>query len=362
MKSVTVIINTQALKDNLTKIKSFVPNSKLVAVVKANAYGHDLKTVAPVIEPFVDAYAVARLPEGLELREMGINKPVILLEGFFNDSDVKLIAQNGFYTAVHDMQQLEAIEKTQLPDGHKLHCWLKIDIGMHRLGASKDEVWEMKRRLENSPNVMQPIGLISHLSVADTPSELEYNQEQLDYFTEVSKHFSGDICLGNSAGIVSWEQSRTTYVRPGIILYGISPFADKTGTDLGLTPVMTLKSSLIATRKIKKGDKVGYGAAWVAPHDTTLGIIAAGYGDGYPRSMPNGSPVLLNGRYVPTAGHVCMDMLFVDLGPNSQDQLGDEAILWGEGLPVEKLAALCDTIPYELVCHIMPRVNLEIQD
>lgn len=362
MKSVTVVINTPALKANLEKIQSFAPNSKLIAVVKANAYGHGLKTVAPAIESSIDAYAVARLPEAIELREMGIHKPVVLLEGFFNDSDVQLIAEYGFYTAVHDMHQLEAIERAQLPEGRKVHCWLKIDIGMHRLGASKDQVWEMKERLEKSPNVVQPIGLISHLSVADTPSEFDYNQEQLDYFTEVAKHFTGDICLGNSAGIVCWEKSRTTYVRPGIILYGISPFADKTGTDLGLTPVMTLKSSLIATRKLKKGDKVGYGAAWVAPHDTTLGIIAAGYGDGYPRTMPNGSPVLLNGRYVPTAGHVCMDMLFVDLGPDSQDKLGDEAILWGEGLPVEKLASLCGTIPYELVCHIMPRVNLEVKN
>lgn len=360
MKSVTVIINTQALKDNIARIKSFVPSSKLIAVVKANAYGHGLKTVAPCIEDSVDAYAVARLPEALELREMGITKPVVLLEGFFNDEDVKLIAEYGFYTAVHDMQQLEAIERAKLTK--KLHCWLKIDIGMHRLGAAKDEVAIMKQRLEASDNVVQPIGLISHLSVADTPSEQDYNQEQLDYFTETAKQFSGDLCLGNSAGIVSWEQSHTTYVRPGIILYGISPFADKTGADLGLKPVMTLKSSLIATRKLKKGDKVGYGAAWVAPHDTTLGIIAAGYGDGYPRSMPNGTPVYLNGRYVPTAGHVCMDMLFVDLGPDSKDKIGDEAILWGEPLPVEKLATLCGTIPYELVCHIMPRVNLEVQN
>ena len=144
-------------------------------------------------------------------------------------------------------------------------------------------------------------------------------------------------------------------------MYGISPYTDKTGTDLGLTPVMTLKSSLIAIRAVKKGARVGYGATWTAPRDTILGIVGAGYGDGYPRTVPNGTPVLINGRYAPTAGRVCMDMLFVDLGPDAQDKIGDEAILWGEGLPVERIAAACGTIPYELVCRIMPRVNMEVK-
>lgn len=358
MKSVTAVINHQALIANLDKIKSLVPNSKIVAVVKANAYGHGLINVAQNIEPKVDAFAVARLPEAMELRSAGITKPVILLEGFLNAEDVIVIAEQGFYTAVHDQEQIDAIESA--PINKPINAWLKIDIGMHRLGAGKDEVSKMKQRLESSNKIVQPIGLISHLSVADTPSQSDYNQEQIDYFFSIAKDFTGDLCLANSAGIISWPQARTDYVRPGIIMYGISPYSDKTGEDLGLTPVMTLKSSLIAIRKIKKGARVGYGAAWTAPEDTTLGIVAAGYGDGYPRSMPNGSPVLINGRLVPTAGHVCMDMLFVDLGADAQDKIGDEVILWGEGLPVEHIANLCNTIPYELVCRIMPRVNLEI--
>ena len=205
-----------------------------------------------------------------------------------------------------------------------------------------------------------PIGLISHLSVADTPTETDYNIAQINYFRETAKHFSGDLCLSNSAGILAWPDSHTPWVRPGIIMYGISPFEDKVGSDFGLKPVMTLKSSIIAIRKVKKGAKVGYGAAWTAPYDTTIGIVATGYGDGYPRVAPNGTPVLINGKYVPTAGHVCMDMMFVDLGLNSQDKVGDEAILWGKGLPVEKIAKLCGTIPYELVCRVMPRVRVEL--
>lgn len=357
MKSVTAVINHQALLSNLDKIKSLVPQSKIVAVVKANAYGHGLINVSQTIEPKVDAYAVARLPEAMELRQAGITKPVILLEGFLNAEDVVTISEQGFYTAVHDQEQIDAIESAPVP--RPVHAWLKIDIGMHRLGASRDEVAQMKQRLESSPHVVQPVGLISHLSVADTPEMSAYNQEQIEYFFEIAKDFKGDLCLANSAGIISWPKARTDFVRPGIIMYGISPYADKTGEDLGLTPVMTLKSSLIATRRIKKGAMVGYGAAWTAPHDTVLGVVAAGYGDGYPRTMPNGSPVLINGRMVPTAGHVCMDMLFVDLGPDAKDKVGDEVILWGEGLPVERVANLCGTIPYELVCHIMPRVNME---
>ena len=358
MKAATAEINTQALKNNIDIIKTYVPGSKIVAVVKANAYGHGLYQVASALYEKVDAFAVARLDEALNLREQGIKKPIILLEGFFNEEDLPFIARSEIYTAVHDMEQLEAIERAKVEK--PLHCWLKIDIGMHRLGADPQDVLKMKERLEECPNVLKPIGLISHLSVADTPAETEYNIAQINYFRETAKHFSGDLCLSNSAGILAWPDSHTSWVRPGIIMYGISPFDDKVGADFGLEPVMTLKSSVIAIRKVKKGAKVGYGAAWTAPYDTTIGIVATGYGDGYPRVAPNGTPVLINGRYVPTAGHVCMDMLFVDLGIDSQDKIGDEAILWGKGLPVEKIAKMCGTIPYELVCRVMPRVRVEL--
>ena len=358
MKAATAEINTKALRNNIDTIKKYVPGSKIVAVVKANAYGHGLYQVASALYEKVDAFAVARLDEALNLREQGIRKPIILLEGFFNEEDHPFIARSEIYTAVHDMEQLEAIERAKVEK--PLHCWLKIDIGMHRLGADPKDVLKMKERLEECPNVLNPIGLISHLSVADTPSETDYNIAQINYFNEMAKHFSGDLCLSNSAGILSWPDSHTPWVRPGIIMYGISPFEDKVGTDFGLEPVMTLKSSIIAIRKVKKGAKVGYGAAWTAPYDTTIGIVATGYGDGYPRVAPNGTPVLINGRYVPTAGHVCMDMLFVDLGIDSQDKIGDEAILWGKGLPVENIAKMCGTIPYELVCRVMPRVRVEL--
>lgn len=362
MKAVTAYIDTRALIANVCHIRDLVPDSKIVAVVKANAYGHGLYPVANALTDYADAFAVSRISEAMSLRTSGIMKPIVLLEGFYNDEDVELISKYDLYTAVHDLEQVEAIERSQVEK--PLNVWLKIDIGMHRLGSNNpDEIRTLKERLEKCDKVRKPLGLISHLSVADTPSEADYNQSEIDFFWKIKEelNFTGALCLGNSAGIYNCPRAHTPWVRPGIIMYGISPFDSKTGSDLGLEPVMTLKSSLIAVHKVKKGDKVGYGAAFVAPHDTVLGIVAAGYGDGYPRSAPNGTPVYINGRTVPTAGHVCMDMLFVDLGPQAKDKVGDEVTLWGRELPVEKIALSCGTIPYELVCRVMPRVSCEFK-
>ena len=362
MKTVTAVINSKALVHNLRHIRSLAPKSKLIAVVKANAYGHGLCQVADVLSGEADAFAVSRLGEALELRGHGVSKPIVLLEGVFNDSEVRILAEKDLYTAVHDRMQLEAIEKAQV--AKPVHCWVQADIGMHRLGSSDlEEIGLIKERLEKSPNVVKPVGLISHLSVADTPSEAAYNEQQQDRFFEIAEKlgFSGELSLGNSAGIYECPRSHTDWVRPGIITYGISPFEDRTGADLGLVPAMTLESSLIAIHHLKKGDKVGYGAAWTAPRDTVLGVVACGYGDGYPRTAKLGTPVWVNGRRVPTAGNVCMDMLFVDLGPDSQDRLGDRVVLWWPELPVEEIARASGTIPYELVCRVMPRVNAEYQ-
>ncbi|MCR5537056.1 MAG: alanine racemase [Succinivibrio sp.] len=360
MKAVTAYIDTTALKNNVRQIRTKVPKAKLIAVVKANAYGHGLYPISSALTDEADAFAVSRISEALSLRTSGVTKPIVLLEGFYNDEDVEDISTYDLYTAVHDLEQVEAIERSNITK--PIHVWLKIDVGMHRLGShDPKEIQTIKERLERCPQVRKPLGLISHLSVADTPSEEQYNLEQIEFFYKIkeSLNFTGTCCLANSAGIYRWPKSHTEWVRPGIIMYGISPFANLSGQDLGLTPVMTLKSSLIAIHKLKAGDKVGYGAAFVAREDTTLGIVAAGYGDGYPRTAPNGTPVLVNGRRVPTAGHVCMDMMFVDLGKDSQDKVGDEVVLWGKDLPVEQIAEACGTIPYELVCRIMPRVSVE---
>ncbi|NLK85278.1 MAG: alanine racemase [Aeromonadales bacterium] len=358
MQYITAYIDKNALVHNIKQIKKLVPQSNVIAVVKANAYGHGAYAVTNALKEHVQGFAVARISEAIELRKEGITTPIFLLEGFYNDEDVAFISRYNLYTSVHDIEQVEAIEKAKV--NKQIHVWLQIDVGMHRLGScDKETIFEIKKRLEACKNVVKPIGLISHLSVADTPSENDYNQKQIQFFKEIAKEFEGDLCLTNSAGIFKWPESHTQWVRPGIVIYGISPFDDKVGSDLNLIPAMTLECSILALHKVKKGDKIGYGAYFVADKDTTIGVISCGYGDGYPRCAPNGTPVLVNGRIVPTAGHVCMDMMFVDLGPNAKDRIGDKAVLWGKGLPVETIAKKCNTIPYELICHIMPRVNIE---
>lgn len=354
MQSVRAIIDLSALRHNFSVIRAKAPGSKFIAVVKANAYGHGLVEVAKALSD-ADAYAVARIEEALTLRSCGIVKPIVLLEGFFNEADIPVLAANNLQVAVHCEEQLAQLERAK--PYQPIQCWFKLDTGMHRLGITPEHADSFFERMERCSNIAKPIGIISHLCVADEPAKNDYTESQIRTFMDFASRHPGPTALANSAGIFSWPESRTEWVRPGIILYGVSPYEDKTGEDLGLKPVMTLKSNIIALRSVKKGDKVGYGCYFEAERDTVIGIVAMGYGDGYPRQIPNGTSVLVNGRVVGTAGHVCMDMMFVDLGPKSQESVGDEVTLWGEGLPVEYLAKKAGTIPYDVVIKLTARVN-----
>ncbi|MGL4206080.1 MAG: alanine racemase [Aeromonadaceae bacterium] len=355
MKAATALIHTQALQHNLRIVREQAPTTKVVAVVKANAYGHGLLPVARTLKE-ADAYAVARIEEALTLRSGGIVKPVILLEGFFSADDLPVLAANNLQTAVHSWEQLEALEQVELPQ--PIRAWVKLDTGMHRLGVRPEEASAFFARLAKCKNVVQPFNLMTHFSCAD---ELDNpaTREQIALFNRLAEGMGGECALSNSAGVLAWKEAHADWVRPGIMLYGISPFPDKVGADHGLQPVMTLKSTLIAVREAKAGEQVGYGANWTTQRDTRLGVIAMGYGDGYPRMAPNGTPVLVNGRLVPTAGRVSMDMMTVDLGPEATDRVGDEVTLWGEGLPVEQVAEYVGTIPYELVTKLTPRVIVD---
>ncbi len=355
MKAATALINSQALRHNLQVVREQAPTAKVVAVVKANAYGHGLLAVAKTLKE-ADAYAVARVEEALTLRSGGIVKPVILLEGFFSADDLPVLAANNLQTAVHSWEQLAALEQAELPQ--PIRAWVKFDTGMHRLGVRPEEAEAFLQRLANCKNVIQPFNAMTHFSCAD---ELDNpaTQEQIALFKALTEGLAGEFALSNSAGVLAWTEAHADWVRPGIMLYGISPFVDKVGADHGLLPVMTLKSTLIAVRRAKAGEKVGYSANWTTPRDTWLGVVAMGYGDGYPRMAPNGTPVLINGRLVPTAGRVSMDMMTVDLGPDAVDKVGDEVTLWGEGLPVEQVANYVGTIPYELITKLTPRILME---
>ncbi|MGL5949628.1 MAG: alanine racemase [Aeromonas sp.] len=355
MKAATAQINTQALRHNLAVVKSFAPHSKIIAVVKANAYGHGLLPVARTLVD-ADAYAVARIEEALMLRSCAVVKPIVLLEGFFNVDDLPVLAANNLQTAVHTWEQLEALEQVVLPA--PVVAWLKLDTGMHRLGVRAEELPEFIARLRACNNVVQPFNIMTHFSRSDELAEPETAQ-QIALFQQMTEGLAGERALANSAGVLAWPQAHADWVRPGVILYGVSPFADKTAAAHGLQPVMSLKTQLIAVRQHKAGEPVGYGSSWVSPRDTRLGVIAIGYGDGYPRQAPSGTPVLVNGRLVPLVGRVSMDMSTVDLGPEATDKAGDEVVLWGEGLPVEQVAAHIGTIPYELITKLTSRVFME---
>lgn len=358
MKPATAKISSVALKHNIQTIKQKAPESKIIAVVKANAYGHGVVFVSSAVENLVDCFGVARLEEALKLRSNGITKPILLLEGFFSSKDLPVLAVNNIQTVVHSQEQLDALEQAKTPNPIKV--WLKIDTGMHRLGVHLDEVDAFYQKLKLLPCVDPNIGFVSHFSRAD---ELEcgYTEKQLARFLWATEGKGGERSISASGGILFWQDAHLDWIRPGIIMYGISP-NNIAGKEYGLIPVMNLTSSLIAVREHKKGEPVGYGGVWVSDKDTKIGVVAIGYGDGYPRDVPEGTPVYLNGRRVPIVGKVSMDMLTVDLGADSQEKVGDEVILWGKALPIEEIAAITGIISYELITKLTPRVLTEYID
>lgn len=357
IRTATATINLSALVDNFTAIKLLAPKSKVLAVLKANAYGHGLALIAEALSQITDAFGVARIDEALALRASGITKPIVLLEGFFEAQDLAVLADNNLQTIVHNEQQLNEICNASLIQ--PLKVWLKIDTGMHRLGIDKQEFPRYYQQLSQSSNVQQPIILMSHLGSADDKSS-SATDRQLSLFESITAGKANELSLANSAAICNWPKTHFQWVRPGLLLYGVSPINDLL-SNINITPVMTLQSSLIAIRTLAAGETVGYGGAWKSKGKTKIGIIAIGYGDGYPRHAKNGTPVLVNGRRVPLIGRVSMDMITVDLGVNSTDTIGDIATLWGEGLAVEEVASCATTIPYELLCNISRRVKMTIK-
>lgn len=348
-------VNLGALQHNLAKVRALAPTSQVLAVLKANAYGHGLVRVAQALTD-ADAFAVARIDEALALRTAGIVKPIVLLEGFYEAAELPVLLANNLQTVVHNELQLTALEQTPLEG--QLKVWLKIDTGMHRLGIEPAQFESFYRRLWQCSAVLPGIRLMSHFCCADELSSPR-TATQLAVFERLIAGKADQRSLANSAAILAWPQSHVEWVRPGLILHGISPFNDHIGQQHQLQPVMRLSSRLIALRQVQQGERVGYGGHWQATSATTLGVVAVGYGDGYPRHASNGTPVWLNGREVQLAGRVSMDMITVDLGPDAIDKLGDEAVLWGPELAIERIAAAAGTIPYELLCNITPRVDYQ---
>lgn len=347
-------VNLSALKHNLAQVKAFAGNAKVMAVLKANAYGHGLVKVAQNLTQ-ADAFAVARIDEALALRAGGLVKPIVLLEGVFRTEDLAIAAASNFQLVVHDDAQLKMLEHAKLAS--PVTIWLKLDTGMHRLGIDPNSFSQFYSRLSECPNVANNLKLMTHFACADD-LENSKTESQMALFFERVKNQDNELCLANSAGIVGWQNSHCDWVRPGLMLYGVSPMLNEIGKNHKLQPVMRLTSSIIAIREVKAGETVGYGSTWRAAKNTLIGVVAMGYGDGYPRHAPNGTPVLINGTRYPIVGRVSMDMITVDLGDKAGTVvLGDEVELWGPDLPVEEIAQCATTIPYELLCNITPRVE-----
>ena len=374
MKPAIATINSAALRHNIQLIKSFAPNQKLLAMIKANAYGQGLLPAAHILADQVDGFGVARLREALEIQETGYTGKILLVEGFFDREELLKTLSRRFDSVIHCYEQLELLEqvatewekeqqkgfwKRKTKIYFPINVWLKIDTGMHRLGVHPEQVDEFYQRLKKCP-LVESISFVSHFSRAD---ELDcgYTEKQIATFEQATQSYPEHArSISASSGILYWKQAHYEWVRPGIIMHGISPHYEPI-THLGFQPVMTLSSSLIAVRTHKAGEPVGYGGTWVSPKDTKLGVIAMGYGDGYPRNAPEGTPVLINGRKVPIVGRVSMDMLTVDLGADSQDKVGDETIFWGKDLLIEEIAEHIGVISYELITKLTPRVIFEYQ-
>jgi alanine racemase len=346
------IIDLGALSHNFTRVKQLAPDSKVLAVLKANAYGHGMLTVAQALKP-ADALGVARIDEALALRAGGITKPIVLLEGFFHADELQQVVASNLQLVIHHREQAEALLAATLDA--PVRVWLKIDSGMHRLGIYPHEFNELYQRLTQSSNVQGPMRLMTHFASSD---ELQNpaTTAQIQLFQQTIQQAEGELSLANSAAVLNWPQSHGDWVRPGLMLYGVSPMATQNGVEHGLQPVMTLCSSVIAVRDVKAGDAVGYGGSWIAAHNTRMAVVAIGYGDGYPRGAGNNAAVLINGKRLPIVGRVSMDMITVDIG-NEPVAVGDNVVLWGADLPVEELARRVDTIPYELLCNITSRVQ-----
>jgi alanine racemase len=344
-------IDLPALKHNFERVRQLAPQSRVMAILKAHAYGHGLLNSAQAL-PGADAFGVVSLEEAISLREAGFDRRIVLLEGLYRPEETGLARGYRVDIVLHHADQIGFLERAG-PE-RPLDVWLKIDTGMHRLGFEPSVVPALIERLRR----LRAVGVVrflSHFCCADEVHN-DYTLQQYRLFLQTLEHQPGERSLANSAAVTGWPDTHLEWVRPGIMLYGGSPLADKPAAELGLQPVMTLRTQLIAVTQRRKGDPVGYGAAWVCPEAMPVGIAAIGYGDGYPRHAPSGTPVLVNGRRARLAGRVSMDMIGLDLREVPEARVGDPVVLWGEGLPVDEVAAAAGTISYELFCGMSSRV------
>ncbi len=357
MRECSLTISRSALLNNVAVLRRYMPRARLLAMVKADAYGHGAEQISAWLADSVDGFGVAFLAEALALRAQGVRSPIAIMEGVFSADELAQAGAAELQIVVHSPEQVELLAGVG-NNGHAMMIWLKVNTGMNRLGLSPVDALRAYQRLQGLALVSR-IGLMTHFAAADELDNM-LTDAQIGRFRalhEALNREQGSVLsdsLANSAAILAWPETTGEWMRPGIALYGSSPFVDQSADFFGLQPVMTMRSRVIAIQSVAAGETVGYGATWTAQQPTQIAVIAAGYGDGYPRHARAGTPVLVNGQRCTLVGRVSMDMITVDLGDVAA-VVGDEVVLWGEGLDIDEVARSAGTIGYELFCRLTQR-------
>ncbi|KFC51320.1 alanine racemase [Halomonas sp. SUBG004] len=356
MRPLVAHIDLDALRHNYRLACRCAPQSRSVAVIKADAYGHGALACARALEADVPAFAVACIEEALSLREGGIQAPIVLLEGIFDADELALVDEHRLWISVHSAWQVEAL--LSYSPRQPIPVWLKVDSGMHRLGFSPEQAASVWQRLVDAPQVTA-LHLMSHFASADAQDPSVFNQ-QMRVLQGLADELKAPLCLANSPATLAWPVAHGDWNRPGVMLYGSDPLEVANDVTRQLRPVMSLRSKIIALRELDTGEQVGYGGRWKAPRPSKIAVVAAGYGDGYDRHAVDGTPVLVNGQRCPIAGKVSMDMLTVDVTDVPEAAIGSEVVLWGAAsngavLPVDEVARYCATISYTLLTGVLPR-------
>ena len=350
-RPIRATISAGALARNLLVAKALAKGAKVWAVIKANAYGHGIERAARAFGA-ADGLAVLDFQEAARLRVAGVTKPILMLEGFFKPADIPLLHKYGLTPVIHNPEQVEMFRLASHPG--ELDVYVKVNSGMNRLGFTTDSLRPAYNAVRMHPHV-RSVTLMTHFADADGAVGVK---EQLGWFRELTKDYDVPQSLANSAALIRFPETHGAWVRPGIMLYGCSPFANRTAEDLDLKPAMTLASELIATQHLHAGERVGYGFGYEAQGEITIGVVACGYADGYPRHAPTGTPVLVNGKRARTVGRVSMDMIAVDISDIPEAYIGSPVTLGGEGLAADEVGAAAGTLSYELLCKLTARVPL----
>ncbi len=346
-RAARAIIHLDHLHHNYLQVKQAAPHSRVMAVVKANAYGHGLVNVARTLAE-ADAFAVTTVAEAVQIRDAGVDQPILCLQGFYDEAELREASERRVCLTLHHEDQLRILETARL--NIPVSVWLKFDSGMHRLGFPIDQASTLYQRVRTLPAVRSLPDIMTHLACADD-AENPYTDKQLQCFDRATADLPGECSIANSAAILAWPNSHRHWVRPGIMLYGVSPFSDTANSRCTLKPVMTLRAPLISIKNLNEGDTIGYGCGYVCAKAMRVAVVAIGYGDGYPRHARTHTPVLVNGRRAPLLGRVSMDMISVDVS-DIECRTGDMAELWGEALSVNEVAYHAGTISYELLCAV----------